>query len=140
MQLPSLLSSDPETSLREDVSIASFPLPYSHYTPRLSQSLTFSWDFEHSGYTALIPPNSPPPSLLGISSPAEHSRRRKIWDKALNGAAIRGYEESLVGRVRSLIEQLSVNIDRKTSRRELKTTGKCPGEIVDLAKWLSFFS
>lgn len=95
------------------------------------------------GYTALIPPNSPPASLLGLSSPAEHSQRRRLWDKALNGAAIRGYQESLEGRVKGLVEQLVRRVgdydDEGKNENGTMNNGDVNGR-VDLAKWLSFFS
>jgi hypothetical protein len=45
-------------------------------------------------------------------SPSEHSKRRRIWDKAFSPAAIKSYQPLLHGRVLELVSELSARIDR----------------------------
>lgn len=64
-------------------------------------------------------------SILGLSDPQEHAVRRKFWDRALNGAALKSYSEPLNDRVSQLVSALGEAAN---------------GPVLDLAMWLSFFS
>jgi cytochrome P450 len=63
-------------------------------------------------------------SLIGIRDPVEHKRRRKTWDRGLNAAAIKNYNEIIVKRVRELVEHF----------------GERAGQEIDLSKWMGHFS
>jgi cytochrome P450 len=51
-------------------------------------------------------------SVLAIVSPAEHSKRRRIWDKAFTPAAVSSYQPLLQGRITEFIDQLYARVDK----------------------------
>lgn len=63
-------------------------------------------------------------SVLAIISPAEHSKRRRIWDKAFTPAAVNSYQPLLHGRVIEFIDQLSARVDHP----------------LDLASWTGYMT
>jgi hypothetical protein len=73
-----------------------------------------------------------PSTLVGVQDPEEHRRRRKVWNRALSTAAVKGYEEILESRVNQLIEEL----DKLASRGEVTPNM----EPVDLSSWFSRFA
>jgi cytochrome P450 len=75
------------------------------------------------GYSVVQPFNSSG-NLLNIISPAEHSKRRKVWDRAFTPAAIKSYEEPLQSRVAELLGEFGGRL----------------GQPLDLAGWFGFFS
>ena len=63
-------------------------------------------------------------SLLHITHPAPHAKRRRMWMKAFTGAALKDYEQITIRRMRELIEALQ----------------KRQSEIVDIARWMEYFA
>lgn len=63
-------------------------------------------------------------SILGIISPGEHGKRRRVWDRAFTPAAIISYNPMLHARLGQLL---------------CKLEQRC-GQPVDLAEWFGFFS
>lgn len=62
-------------------------------------------------------------SMIALRDPVEHARRRKPWNRGFNTEALKGYEEIIETRATQLLDQLA------------KQDG-----VVDLAKWLSYFT
>jgi cytochrome P450 len=91
---------------------------------RLSLLVEF-WLAEQNiaGYTVAVPYNTAG-SLVGQLDPVEHSKRRKIWDRAFTPAAVKSYEPLLQKRVAQLMQELSNRSNQP----------------VDLAEWTSFMS
>jgi cytochrome P450 len=87
---------------------------------------SFTYD-HHSyaalGYTVLQPSNSTG-NLLNIVTPSEHSKRRKVWDKAFTPSAIKSYEQPLQARVTQLLDQFDARI----------------GQPIDFAAWMGFLT
>lgn len=54
----------------------------------------------------------------------EHSKRRKLWNKAVTPAAIKEYGELLKGVVHELVESLE----------------KRQGEVVDISAWMGYMA
>ena len=73
--------------------------------------------------------------LLGIRDADEHRERRKTWNRGLNSASVRRYEESLEKRVKQLVSELS----KKAGNR---IEGQLPtnGETIHLETWFSHFA
>jgi cytochrome P450 len=65
-----------------------------------------------------------PGNLLNLISPSEHSKRRKIWDKAFTPSAIKSYEAPLQARLAQLLGQLDQRVDQP----------------IDFADWMGFMS
>jgi cytochrome P450 len=63
-------------------------------------------------------------SLVSQRDPAEHKRRRRLWDRALNSTALKNCEEVLVRTTKEFVEQLEKRI----------------GEEIDLSLWTSSFA
>ncbi|KAF5027079.1 hypothetical protein F66182_791 [Fusarium sp. NRRL 66182] len=63
-------------------------------------------------------------NLLADRNKKEHARRRKTWDKAFNGKALRDYEHRVVGYTRQLTSQLD----------------KMKDKPFDVNKWLNFYT
>ena len=51
-------------------------------------------------------------------------RRRKPWNRAFNTSSLKEYEPAIEKRVRQLVDAL----------------GERKGKVVDLAKWVSYFT
>lgn len=68
------------------------------------------------------------PSLIALRDVQEHTRRRRIWNKAFSTAAVKEYEPIVVTRALQLVDELE------------KRSGGEHGGTVDLAKWMSFFT
>ena len=64
------------------------------------------------------------PSVIGIRDPAEHSRRRRPWNRAFSTASAKEF----VPIIQSRVQQLG---DALVARQ---------GQTVDLAEWMSFFT
>lgn len=73
--------------------------------------------------------------LLGIRDADEHRERRKTWNRGLNSASVRRYEESLEKRVCQLDVELS-----KLAKCTTGGSGTTEGITVDLASWFSRFA
>jgi hypothetical protein len=69
-------------------------------------------------------PRGATPSVLGLIDPVEHSKRRRIWDRAFTPAAIKSYERLLQSRTQELMSRLEA--------RE--------GQKIDIAEWFSFMA
>ena len=69
-------------------------------------------------------PSRGPASVIAITDPVEHKRRRRTWDRGFSTAAMRNYEEIVTRNARELVEQFE--------KRE--------GQEIDLSMWLSYFS
>ena len=67
--------------------------------------------------------HQPIPSLIALRDPAAHARRRRSWNRAFSGAALKEYEQMFRQRGTQLVEALS--------RQE---------GVVDLAEWIGYFS
>ncbi|KAI0699707.1 cytochrome P450 [Cytidiella melzeri] len=67
--------------------------------------------------------HTPLPSLIAIRERAAHARRRKVWNRGFNAAALKEYQPIITRRVEQLVEAL----------------GNQQG-TVDLAQWMSFFT
>jgi cytochrome P450 len=76
-----------------------------------------------SGYRVVCPYESDG-SILALISSSEHSKRRRIWDRAFSPTALRTYQPLLHGRVSELVSELSARVDRP----------------LDLAEWMSFMA
>jgi hypothetical protein len=63
-------------------------------------------------------------NLIGITSPAEHSHRRRIWDRAFTNTALDQYEPMIQRRAEQLVDVI----------RDHKET------VIDLGIWISFFA
>jgi cytochrome P450 len=75
-----------------------------------------------AGYTVARPDHSY--ELITIVDPAEHSRRRRIWEPAFTPTAIKSYAAPLRTRVEQLSAQLSARL----------------GTPLDIAEWLGFLT
>ncbi|THH07840.1 hypothetical protein EW146_g9188 [Bondarzewia mesenterica] len=84
-----------------------------------------SREFTKGGrYNAIRRPGSQG-SLLSLTDPHEHTQRRRIWDRALNAAALKGYQDALTNRVSQFVSSLEQRADEGS---------------LDLSQWLSLFS
>ncbi|KAG6848267.1 hypothetical protein H0H93_001738 [Arthromyces matolae] len=63
-------------------------------------------------------------AFLGIRDPKTHARRRQTWARGFTSEAIRSYSPTLIKRVGQLLEHL----------------GTQTGEVIDLSKWINWFS
>lgn len=61
--------------------------------------------------------------MIALRDPMEHARRRRPWNRGLSTEALKSYEEIIETVVSQLLDHLA------------KQNG-----ILDLAKWLSYFS
>jgi cytochrome P450 len=64
--------------------------------------------------------------LISISDPVEHSKRRRLWDKAFTPSALKSYEVMLQARTQELVSCLSARAG--------------PQKQIDVAQWLSFMA
>jgi cytochrome P450 len=78
-------------------------------------------DCRAPGYDVAHPPDVGG-NLNTLTDPAEHNKRRRVWDRAFTPAAVKGYEPMLATRISQLISCL----DART------------GEAVDITQWISF--
>ncbi len=62
-------------------------------------------------------------SLLNIADPVEHAVRRRTWKRALNGTALKDYEDILKSKVQQLMGCLA--------QRQ--------NQAIDISEWMSFF-
>ncbi|KAF8516666.1 cytochrome P450 [Gautieria morchelliformis] len=62
-------------------------------------------------------------SILHLTDPNEHTQRRRLWSNAFSTSALKGYQVLLARRVEQLVENLESRVG-----------------IVDLSRWISFFS
>lgn len=60
-----------------------------------------------------------------MSDPHQHSQRRRIWDRALNAAALKDYQDALANRVAQLVAGLEQRVQDGP---------------LDLSQWISMFS
>jgi hypothetical protein len=63
-------------------------------------------------------------SLLSIIDPAEHGKRRRLWDRAFTPIAIKSYEPMLHARVSQLMDELYRRVTQP----------------VDISDWFGFFT
>ncbi|GJE99305.1 cytochrome P450 [Phanerochaete sordida] len=63
-------------------------------------------------------------TLIGSRDPKEHQRRRRPWNRAFSGTALKEYNPMIQARVQELGDALA-------ARR---------GQVVDLAEWIGFFT
>jgi cytochrome P450 len=82
-----------------------------------------SWAHSYIGY-AVASPKGSSGSLLHIIDPAEHSQRRRIWDRAFTATAIKSYEPLLHARVVELENALAART----------------GQVIDLAEWFGYMT
>ena len=61
--------------------------------------------------------------LDGMRDFSVHAVRRRPWARAMNSAALKGYESIVVGRTQELMERLSSH----------------DGEVVDISTWMSYY-
>jgi hypothetical protein len=64
--------------------------------------------------------------LIAILDPVEHSKRRRLWDKAFTPSALKSYEVMLQARTQQLVSCLSTRAGPQTE--------------IDLAQWLSYMA
>jgi cytochrome P450 len=79
--------------------------------------------FNMSGYQVYVPYDTDG-SLLDLLDNDAHSKRRKIWERALTPNAIKSYEPILQDRLAQFINGMTI---RK-------------GQTVDIAEWFGFFT
>ena len=77
-----------------------------------------------------VDPRDKARSMIAIRSAHEHAVRRKRWNRAFSTASVKSYEPIIVKRALQLIDELS----------KLTSTSKTSDDVVDLSKWLSFFT
>ena len=78
-----------------------------------------------------------PPPLLALRDPGPHSERRKPWNRGFTSAALKEYEII----VQQRLAQLIARIDEKISSSTNEMTGlQSKGAVIDLSKWMSFFT
>jgi cytochrome P450 len=75
-----------------------------------------------TGYGVFAQPGLQP--LIAIEDPAEHSVRRKVWERAFTPNAIKSYEPFLRNRIDQLMAQLSARA----------------GQPTDVAQWFAFMT
>jgi cytochrome P450 len=63
-------------------------------------------------------------SVFTVIEPAEHDKRRRVWDRAFTPSAIKSYEPMLQHRLSQLLDALSSRV----------------GTPVDVAEWFGLFS
>jgi hypothetical protein len=63
-------------------------------------------------------------SLLSIIDPAEHGKRRRVWDRAFTPTAIKSYDPMLHARVGQFVSELEKRV----------------GQPVDVGDWFGFFT
>jgi cytochrome P450 len=80
------------------------------------------------GYNITTPPGVSG-SLLMLSEPAEHSKRRRTWERAFTPSAIRSYNSLLHTRVHELVANLA---SLSSSAEDVKK--------IDLTQWLTYMS
>ncbi|KAI0067779.1 cytochrome P450 [Artomyces pyxidatus] len=73
------------------------------------------------------------PVLIGMRHTGEHARRRRPWNRAFTGSALKDYEDIVTKRSRQLAERLDGLIH---SQGELPGSGA----VLDLGAWLSYFA
>jgi len=66
-----------------------------------------------------------PGPLICLNGDA-HTSRRKIWNRGMSSESLYEYEESMSERVRELVHKLGQLADE--------------GSVVDIGKWISYFS
>jgi hypothetical protein len=64
------------------------------------------------------------PSLPFIRDVADHTRRRRLWNRAFNGTSLKDYDEIIVRRSRELVNAL----------------GKRTSQKIDISQWMGFFA
>ena len=77
-----------------------------------------------------VDPRDKARSMIAIRSAHEHAVRRKRWNRAFSTASVKSYEPIIVKRALQLIDELS----------KLTSTNEKSDNVVDLGKWLSFFT
>ncbi|KAJ7454714.1 cytochrome P450 [Mycena latifolia] len=70
-----------------------------------------------------LPENKAVRPLLALRAPEEHSRRRRIWNRAFSASALREYDEKFRNRLAQLVEIFTDN----------------SGRSVDLSDWMGRF-
>ncbi|KAJ3538505.1 hypothetical protein NM688_g6512 [Phlebia brevispora] len=73
-------------------------------------------------YTTRQQPNGTT-SLLNIVDPVEHAARRRTWNRAMNSAALKDYEDIVKSKVNELMECLA--------QRQ--------SQVIDISDWMSYF-
>jgi cytochrome P450 len=63
-------------------------------------------------------------NLLNIMDPAEHGKRRRVWDRAFTPTAVKSYDPMLHARVGQFVSELEHRV----------------GQTVDIADWFGFFT
>ncbi|PSS01016.1 hypothetical protein PHLCEN_2v4082 [Hermanssonia centrifuga] len=64
------------------------------------------------------------PALIAYRDPAEHTRRRRPWNRAFSTAGVKEFQPLIANRTQQLIELL----------------GQRQGQTIDLAEWIGFFT
>jgi hypothetical protein len=75
------------------------------------------------GY-AVAKPYETSGSLLSIIDPAEHGKRRRVWERAFTPVAVKSYDPMLHARTGQLVSELELRI----------------GQPLDIADWFGFFT
>jgi cytochrome P450 len=63
-------------------------------------------------------------NLLISLDPFEHSKRRRVWDRAFTSAAVKSYDPMLHARVSQFVDQLELRV----------------GQTLDISDWLGFLT
>jgi hypothetical protein len=63
-------------------------------------------------------------SVLSTIDPAEHNKRRRVWDRAFTPTALKSYQPMLQNRVAQLVAALDAR----------------SGKEIDLAEWLAYMA
>lgn len=50
---------------------------------------------------------APVPPIIAMTNPAQHLERRKLWNRAFNTAALKGYEHIIARRANLLVETVA---------------------------------
>jgi cytochrome P450 len=70
-----------------------------------------------------VPENKTVRSLLALRDPEEHSRRRRIWNRAFSASALKEYDVVIRNRLAQLVEILDDS----------------SGKSIDLSQWMGRF-
>jgi cytochrome P450 len=63
-------------------------------------------------------------SVISVIEPAEHNKRRRVWDRAFTASAVKSYEPMLQGRLNQLVKSFA---------------GRT-GTPIDISEWFGLFS
>jgi cytochrome P450 len=80
-------------------------------------------NISYPGWDGRLPENKTVRSLFSLRNPEEHSRRRRIWNRAFTASALKEYDLVVRNRLAQLVEILTDS----------------SGQSVDLSLWMGRF-